>query len=94
MPTNPSPDPEDPRTIPDETFLEAVREALADGRTDVAEGGVPARVVADRLDVDERTARVRLAHLVSTGHLTRVWGLSPDLCRPRASFIPSDGGRR
>lgn len=87
MPTNPSPDPDDPRTVPAEAFLEAVRHAVQEGATDQLGGGVPACEVADRLGVDERYARTRLDHLTSEGSLVRVWGLSPDLCRPRASYL-------
>lgn len=94
MPTNPSPNPDDPRTIPNAAFVRAVRDALDEGATDDADGGVPVTEIAARLGVDERYARLRLGHLVSAEILTRVWGrsspLDPKLSRPRVSYLLPD----
>lgn len=88
MPTNPRPDPDDPRTIPDEAFLDAVRELAAAGRTDLADGGVPVCAVATRLGINERVARTRLTALAEDddSRLVACRGLSPEGFRPRVSY--------
>lgn len=74
----------------DEAYLDAVNAALDDGITDVG-GGVPVPEVADRLDVEVKSARIRLNRLAKEDVLERCHGFDSDTLSPRLSYQPQDG---
>ena len=67
-------------------YVEAVEEALEDGATDAAEGGVPPIEIAKRVDGDIKSVRRHLRRLVENGQLERVHGVNPETLRPRKSY--------
>lgn len=71
-------------------YLEAVEDALEDGCTDIAEGGVPPQEIADRVDGDLKSVRRHLRRLVKAGKLEQVNGANPDTLRPRTSYFPNN----
>lgn len=68
-------------------YLEAVEEALEDGSTDAADGGVPSKEVAERVDGDLKSVRRHLRRLVEDGRLDQVHGADPETLRPRVSYL-------
>jgi predicted ArsR family transcriptional regulator len=73
-----------------DAIVEAVRDAYQDDRTDLLEGGVPCRVLADELGMEMAGMRDRLVELVEEGRLVKVRGATPDNYRPRVSYLPAD----
>lgn len=74
----------------DTDYLDAVSNALDDGATDPG-GGVPVPEVADRLDVEPKSARIRLNRLAQEDALERCHGFKPDTLTPRYSYTHKDG---
>ena len=71
-------------------YIEAVEEALEDGCTDAAEGGVSPTEIAIRVDGDLDSVRRHLRRLVKDGQLEQVQGANPDTLRPRTSYLPKN----
>lgn len=78
-----------PKAVPDEDLLDAVLDAVQDGDTDPANGGVHPEVLAERLPLSESTIKDRCRRLRADGQLVKVRGLNPRLRSPRWSYWPA-----
>jgi biotin operon repressor len=76
--------------IDDAEILEVVDAALAEGNTDLLDGGVHASTVAERLGYDRSSISTHLRQLEERGELVRVNGIDPETLEPRTSFLPAD----
>lgn len=86
--------PNDQWPTPDD-YYDALCAAYDDGQVDAADGGVPAPVVADRVDdrgVDTSTARQYLYRFVTEGRAELRRGLCPETLQQRRSFVPLGDG--
>ncbi|WP_135852625.1 helix-turn-helix domain-containing protein [Halorussus salinus] len=81
-----------PQKLNDDELLAVAREAVADGETDLLEGGVPADVIADRVPLSPSTVETHLRRLVEEDRLVRVQGADPVSYRPRESYLPTEEG--
>jgi hypothetical protein len=85
-----------PKTVTDEDLLLAIRDAILDGETDPAAGGVHPEVLADRVALSPSTLKDRCRRLREEGRLEKVRGLNPATSSPRWSYqlveteIPQD----
>ena len=75
-------------------YVQAVEEALKEGCTDPAEGGVPPSEIADRVECDIKSVRRHLRRLVEEGCIKKVHGVDPETLRPRNSYVPLDTDAR
>jgi len=71
----------------DAEIIDALEQALDDGRTLPGNGGVPAYVVADYCGLTTSTLSGRLAAL-EEHTLVRVWGIGPN--GPETGWLPAD----
>lgn len=83
-----------PLAMNESQYIKAVEEALADGATDAAEGGVSPQEIADRVNTSIPTAKRHLRRLAQDGRLCVVYGVDPDTFRPRKSYLPTDCNSR
>jgi len=81
-----------PQTLSDDELIAVVREAVADGETDLLEGGVTADRIADRVPLSPSTVEKHLRRLVDEDQLVRVRGADPVSYRPRESYLPAEEG--
>lgn len=75
----------------DEAIVDAVRDAIEAGQTDLLDGGVSAAALADEFGMEQTSIEDRVRYLVDRGQLVRVWGARPSPpYRPRQSYLPAD----
>lgn len=80
-----------PVAVSDDDLVEAVREAICDGETDPANGGVHPEVLAEYVPLSQSRLKYRCRELRKQGRLEKVRGLNPATMSPRWSYQPADG---
>lgn len=76
--------------VDDDVIVDALKEAIEDGRRDQLGGGVHYSVLIDYVDdiTDAEHLMDRLNDLADEGRLKRVRGVGRGDSRPRTSFLP------